>query len=55
VLAATTAADMQNAISITRQRNVGYVYVTDQPPTTAYSQIVNGVYWQTEIAVTSGQ
>ena len=53
VLAATTAADMQNAISITRQRNVGYVYVTDQPPTTAYSQIVNGVYWQTEIAVTS--
>jgi hypothetical protein len=53
VLAATTAADMQNAISITRQRNVGYVYVTDRPPTTAYSQIVNGVYWQTEIAATS--
>ena len=53
VLSATTAADMQNAISIARQRNVGYVYVTDQPPTTAYSQIVNGVYWQTEIVVTA--
>jgi hypothetical protein len=50
VLSATTTADMQNAVSIARQRNVGYVYVTDQGPSTAYQQIVTGAYWQAELA-----
>jgi hypothetical protein len=45
-----TAADMQNAVTIARQRNVGFVYVTDQPPATAYSQLVTGTYWQGELA-----
>lgn len=50
VLSAATTADMQNAVKIARQRNVGYVYVTDQGPATAYQQIVTGAYWQAELA-----
>ena len=50
VLSATTASDMQNAVVIARGRNVGYVYVTDQPPATAYSQLVRGSYWQAELS-----
>lgn len=50
VLSAATATDMQNAVTIARQRNAGYVYVTDQPPATAYSQLVTGTYWQSELA-----
>jgi hypothetical protein len=50
VLSATSVAEMQNAVSIARQRNVGYVYVTDQAPATAYSQLVTGTYWQGELA-----
>jgi hypothetical protein len=50
VLSAATTADMQNAVTIARQRNVGYVYVTDQGPSTAYQQIVTGAYWQAELA-----
>jgi hypothetical protein len=49
VLSATTASDMQNAVTIARGRNVGYVYVTDQPPATAYSQLVTG-YWHAELS-----
>ncbi len=49
VLSAATTADMQNAVTIARQRNVGYVYVTDQGPMTAYQQIVTGAYWQAEL------
>jgi len=50
VLSATTASDMQSAVTIARGRNVGHVYVTDQPPATAYSQLVTGSYWQAELA-----
>ncbi len=50
VLSASTTADMQNAVTIARQRNVGYVYVTDQGPASAYQQIVTGAYWQAELA-----
>ncbi len=50
VLSAATTADMQNAVTIARQRNVGYVYVTDQGPATAYQQLVTGAYWQAELA-----
>ncbi|HEY8041541.1 MAG TPA: spherulation-specific family 4 protein [Polyangiaceae bacterium] len=50
VLSAPTAAAMQNAVTIARQRNAGYVYVTDQGPATAYSQLVTGAYWQAELA-----
>ncbi|HEX8793335.1 MAG TPA: spherulation-specific family 4 protein [Polyangiaceae bacterium] len=50
VLSAATTADMQNAVTIARQRNVGFVYVTDQGPATAYQQIVTGAYWQAELA-----
>jgi hypothetical protein len=50
VLSATTTANMQNAVSIARQRNAGYVYVTDQGPATAYQQLVSGAYWQAERA-----
>ena len=49
VLSATSVSDMQNAVTIARGRNVGYVYVTDQGPATAYSQIVTGAYWQAEL------
>lgn len=50
VLSAATPAEMQNAVSIARDRNVGYVYVTDQGPSTAYQQIITGAYWQAELA-----
>jgi hypothetical protein len=50
VLSAATTADMQSAVTIARQRNVGYVYVTDQGPATAYQRIVTGPYWQAELA-----
>lgn len=50
VLSAATDTNMQNAVTIARQRNVGYVYVTDQGPMTAYQQIVTGAYWQAELA-----
>jgi hypothetical protein len=50
VLSATSVADMQNAVSLARSRNVGIVYVTDQGPATAYQQIVSGAYWQAELA-----
>jgi hypothetical protein len=51
VLSATTLTDMQSAISNARGRNVGYVYVTDQPPATAYQTLVSGAYWQSELAI----
>ncbi|HEY6459887.1 MAG TPA: spherulation-specific family 4 protein, partial [Polyangiaceae bacterium] len=50
VLSAATTSDMQNAVMIARQRNAGYVYVTDQGPATAYQQLVTGAYWQAELA-----
>jgi len=50
VLSASTTADMQNAVTLARQRNAGYVYVTDQAPATAYQQLVTGAYWQGELA-----
>lgn len=50
VLSASTTADMQDAVTLSRQRNVGYVYVTDQPPATAYQELVTGAYWQAELA-----
>jgi hypothetical protein len=50
VLSAATTTDMQNAVTIARQRNAGYVYVTDQGPATAYQQLVSGAYWQAELA-----
>ena len=50
VLSTSSASDMQNAVSLARQRNVGYVYVTDQAPGTAYEKIVSGAYWQAETA-----
>jgi hypothetical protein len=50
VLSAATAAEMQSAVTLARQRNAGYVYVTDQPPATAYQQLVTGTYWQAELA-----
>ncbi|MGH7294301.1 MAG: spherulation-specific family 4 protein, partial [Polyangiaceae bacterium] len=50
VLSTSSVSDMQNAVSLARQRNVGYVYVTDQGPGTAYEQIVSGSYWQAEVA-----
>jgi hypothetical protein len=40
---------MQNAITISKQRNAGYVYATDQGPSTAYQNIVGGSYWQSEL------
>ncbi|HEY1694985.1 MAG TPA: spherulation-specific family 4 protein [Polyangiaceae bacterium] len=50
VLSTSSVSDMQNAVSLARQRNVGYVYVTDQAPGTAYETIVSGSYWQAETA-----
>jgi hypothetical protein len=49
VLSATSVADMQDAVSLARSRNAGYVYITDQGPNTAYQQIVSGTYWQAEL------
>ncbi len=46
----TAASDLPTAITTARQRNVGYVYVTDQGPNTAYSQLVTGTYWTAEMA-----
>lgn len=50
VLSAGTTADLQQAVSLARQRNAGYVYVTSEPPATAYQNIVAGAYWQGELA-----
>jgi len=50
VLQATSVGDMQNAVAIARGRNVGYVYVTDQPPASAYQTLASGAYWQAELA-----
>jgi hypothetical protein len=50
VLSAATTTEMQNAVTIARQRNAGYVYVTAQGPATAYQQLVSGAYWQAELS-----
>lgn len=41
--------DMTNAVALARQRHAGLVFITDQGPATAYSQLVSGAYWQAEI------
>lgn len=41
---------MQSAVKSARQRNAGYLHVTDEGPTTAYPQIVTGAYWLAELA-----
>ena len=51
VLSAATVADLHNAISLARERNVGYVYVTDQDATTAYQQLAT--YWAAELTAAS--
>jgi hypothetical protein len=50
VVLSATQADMTAAVTLARQRNAGLIYVTDQGPNTAYSQLVTGAYWQAELA-----
>jgi len=50
VLSAASVTDMQDAVNLARERNAGYVFVTDQPPASAYQQIPTGAYWQAELA-----
>lgn len=50
IVLSATQTQMQNAVMLARQRNAGYVYVTDQGPATAYQTLVTGAYWQTELA-----
>jgi hypothetical protein len=49
----TAQADMANAVTLARSRNVGLIYATDQGPATAYSQLVTGAYWQAELDAVS--
>jgi hypothetical protein len=50
VVLSATQAEMGMAVALARQRNAGLIYVTDQPPATAYQQLVTGAYWQAELA-----
>jgi hypothetical protein len=43
-------ASMQDAVAQSRTRGVGYVFVSDQPAATAYTQLPASAFWQTELA-----
>jgi ABC-type sugar transport system substrate-binding protein len=43
-------AAMQNAVQQARARGVGYVFVSDQPASTAYSQLPASSFWNAELA-----
>jgi hypothetical protein len=50
ILSASSVSDMDDAVSMARGRNVGYVYVTEQGPAAAYQAIESGSYWTSELA-----
>ena len=50
IVLSATQAQMTAAVTLARQRNAGLIYITDQGPATAYSQLVTGAYWQAELA-----
>jgi hypothetical protein len=50
IVLSASQAQMTNAVTLARQRNAGFVYVTDQGPATAYQTFVTGAYWQAELA-----
>jgi hypothetical protein len=49
IVLSASQMQMQNAVSLARQRNAGLMYVTDQGPATAYQKFVTGAYWQSEL------
>lgn len=50
-----TQANMDNAVSLSKQRNAGYVYVTDDNLPNPWDTLPTGTYWSDELTqVTSG-
>lgn len=50
IVLSTPEAELQNAITIARQRNAGLVFITPEGPATAYQTLPSGTYWTTEQA-----
>jgi chitodextrinase len=47
-----TQADMENAISLSKQRNAGYLYVTDDNLPNPWDTLPTGAYWSDELTQT---
>ncbi|MEY9863578.1 hypothetical protein ABH935_009231 [Catenulispora sp. GAS73] len=45
-----TQADMENAVSLSKQRNAGYLYVTDGNLPNPWNTLPTGTYWSDELA-----
>lgn len=52
VYATPTQADMENAMSLSRQRNAGYVYVTPDDLPNPWDTLPTGGYWTDELTQT---
>jgi chitodextrinase len=49
-----TRANMDNAVSLSKQRNAGYLYVTPDDLPNPWDTLPTGTYWSDEIAQTGG-
>jgi hypothetical protein len=53
IMNAPSAAEMQNAVRLSRERHVGYVFVTNLDPANAFRTLPS--YWDAEIAAIAGR
>jgi hypothetical protein len=46
----TSAANLSQAVALSKARNAGYVYVTPYDPPNPYGELPSGSYWSNELA-----
>jgi hypothetical protein len=49
-----TRANMKNAVSLSKQRNAGYLYVTDDDLPNPWDTLPTGTYWSDELSAANG-